>query len=175
MYRKNKFCDLFNRNNDFHFFFYVKIKTCKATNDVSSSLEETSMLFGETLNLLKKIQEFFAVQLILTCLGSFIFTLITVRKWLIIFIDNEEWIIERFLMNEMNLHQLFTVYSSFVRKIKMNESVPVTDVLLDLVSSIGFAAFHLIDFYSIACASSLVYNMVWTYTNLSKISNLHVK
>lgn len=67
------------------------------------------------------------------------------------------------------------MYNSLVKKIKLNESVPVTDVLIDLVSAFGFASFHLVDFYSIACVSSLVYMMVRTNRNLIVISDFHVK
>lgn len=47
-----------------------------------------------------------------------------------------------------------------MRKIKMNESVPITDVLIDLIGAIGFTTFHLIDFYSVATVSSVANKMV---------------
>lgn len=43
---------------------------------------------------------------------------------------------------------------------KLNESVPTTDVVIDLLGGIGFTSFHLIDFYNVASTSSKVHTMV---------------
>lgn len=56
--------------------------------------------------------------------------------------------------------QLFNLYCSLMRNFQMNESVPVTNVLIDVIASIGFSSFHLIDFYSVANISSVVEKMV---------------
>lgn len=130
----------------------MKKKKCHAPNDINRSFEVTSMLFEETLSVLKKIQDFFAIQVILSCLGCFVFTLITVLN---------ESIFSWSINNEKEfLIQIFNLYSSLMLKVKMNECVSITDVVIDLISAFGFASFHLIDFYSVASISTMVHKLV---------------
>lgn len=122
----------------------------KCIDGITRSLEEASTLLVSTLNLLKNVQRFFAVQVILSSLGSFTFTLIAVKM-------------VNVTMNVPETHtrfQLFTLYSSLVRKYKLNETVPISDVIIDLIGGVGFATYYLIDFYSVASISSRVYNIV---------------